>query len=401
MVNLNDANCFLWKNENKGKNVLGFEDKGPSVGEVQTFQALVERQSSKKLNGLAEKMHKTLIERVLDVKYDHLRVFGCKAFVHVSNGQRSMLDMKTRQCMFIGYGQDEYGYRLYDPAEKKLVKIRYVQFMEGQTIKDINKVKKATPKKDNSLSEIDLVWVSVHDLDTIENNVQNGEQHDYVGDQQLGDIFYVPPDDNFIILLLYVDDMLIIGKSVSKIDKLKKQLSESKHIDVRYNWIRDPLDAKLLELAKVHTHDNGVDMMIKALPREKFEVYCEIVGLVISMTSKSRYLLLTIRSGWKFDNRFKTRRLHGASQCLPRALLEMEEEKIMAARDKDAPLACVSNHVYQVVGVVVVESCIKDTCMVFGGFHQVAGSAAAIKGGPVSNASRRKDKCMGWLGFIC
>ncbi|RDX79965.1 hypothetical protein CR513_39546, partial [Mucuna pruriens] len=34
-------------------------------------------------------------------------------------------------------------------------------------------------------------------------------------------------DDDFIILLLYVDDMLIIGKSVSRIDRLKKQLSES------------------------------------------------------------------------------------------------------------------------------------------------------------------------------
>ncbi|RDY07582.1 hypothetical protein CR513_08287, partial [Mucuna pruriens] len=33
-------------------------------------------------------------------------------------------------------------------------------------------------------------------------------------------------DDNFIILLLYVDDMLIVGKSVPRIDKLKKQLSE-------------------------------------------------------------------------------------------------------------------------------------------------------------------------------
>nr|KYP55890.1 Retrovirus-related Pol polyprotein from transposon TNT 1-94 [Cajanus cajan] len=34
-------------------------------------------------------------------------------------------------------------------------------------------------------------------------------------------------DDDFIILLLYVDVMLIIGKNVSRIDRLKKQLSES------------------------------------------------------------------------------------------------------------------------------------------------------------------------------
>ncbi|KAL9249654.1 Retrovirus-related Pol polyprotein from transposon TNT 1-94-like protein [Drosera capensis] len=32
---------------------------------------------------------------------------------------------------------------------------------------------------------------------------------------------------NFIILLLYVDDMLIVGKDISRINRLKKQLGES------------------------------------------------------------------------------------------------------------------------------------------------------------------------------
>ncbi|RDY02835.1 hypothetical protein CR513_13654, partial [Mucuna pruriens] len=35
--------------------------------------------------------------------------------------KRSKLDMKTRYCIFIGYGLDEYGYMMYDPVEKKLV----------------------------------------------------------------------------------------------------------------------------------------------------------------------------------------------------------------------------------------------------------------------------------------
>ena len=34
-------------------------------------------------------------------------------------------------------------------------------------------------------------------------------------------------DDDFVILLLYVDDILIVGRNVSTIDKLKKQLSKS------------------------------------------------------------------------------------------------------------------------------------------------------------------------------
>ena len=37
--------------------------------------------------------------------------------------------------------------------------------------------------------------------------------------------------------------------------------SRSKHIDVRYHWIRDVLDSKLLQLEKVHTDDNISDML--------------------------------------------------------------------------------------------------------------------------------------------
>nr|KYP41608.1 Retrovirus-related Pol polyprotein from transposon TNT 1-94 [Cajanus cajan] len=58
----------------------------------------------------------------------------------------------------------------------------------------------------------------------------------------------------------------------------------SKHIDVRYHWIRDALDAKLLGLGKIYTDDNWAGMMTKALPRGKFEVCCEIAGLAVIST---------------------------------------------------------------------------------------------------------------------
>lgn len=55
--------------------------------------------------------------------------------------------------------------------------------------------------------------------------------------------------------------------------------SRSKHIDVRYHWIRDTLNDKLLTLEKIHTDDNGSDMLAKALTREKLETCCSIVGM--------------------------------------------------------------------------------------------------------------------------
>ena len=43
--------------------------------------------------------------------------------------------------------------------------------------------------------------------------------------------------------------------------------SRSKHIDVRYHWIRDVLESKALILEKVHTDDNVADMITKVIPK--------------------------------------------------------------------------------------------------------------------------------------
>ncbi|GKG53247.1 retrovirus-related pol polyprotein from transposon TNT 1-94, partial [Tanacetum coccineum] len=65
-----------------------------------------------------------------DVSYHHLRVFECKASVHIPKDERSKLDMKGKPCVFLRYGQAEFGYRLYDPVQKKLVRSRDVVFEE-------------------------------------------------------------------------------------------------------------------------------------------------------------------------------------------------------------------------------------------------------------------------------
>jgi len=86
------------------------------------------------------------------VSYSYLRVFGSRAFVHVLKDERS--DVKTRECIFIGYGHDEFGYRFYDPIEKKLVKRCDVIVVEDQTIEDIGKIKSASPNT-NKVDDFD------------------------------------------------------------------------------------------------------------------------------------------------------------------------------------------------------------------------------------------------------
>ncbi|PKI48888.1 hypothetical protein CRG98_030736 [Punica granatum] len=56
--------------------------------------------------------------------------------------------------------------------------------------------------------------------------------------------------------------------------------SRSKHIDIKFHWIRDVLESKLVKLDKVHTDENGADMMTKTLVREKLHVCRSMAGML-------------------------------------------------------------------------------------------------------------------------
>ena len=43
-------------------------------------------------------------------------------FVHIPKVKRSKLDGKAKQSIFIGYGEQKFGYKLWDPEEVKIVK---------------------------------------------------------------------------------------------------------------------------------------------------------------------------------------------------------------------------------------------------------------------------------------
>lgn len=77
--------------------------------------------------------------------------------------------------------------------------------------------------------------------------------------------------------LLFCDSQCVIH-----LGKNSNFYNRSKHINIRYNWMWDVLDDGLLELAKVHTYDNGFDVITKTIPRWEFETYCEIFYLVIT-----------------------------------------------------------------------------------------------------------------------
>jgi hypothetical protein len=69
-------------------------------------------------------------------------VFSCKTFVHVPRDERSKFDSKAKQCIFLGYGHEEFGYRLWDLVSKKIIQSRDIVFSEDRTIEDMEQTKR-------------------------------------------------------------------------------------------------------------------------------------------------------------------------------------------------------------------------------------------------------------------
>ena len=49
---------------------------------------------------------------------------------------------RPAMCILLGYGDDEFGYRVWDPVEKKFFRSRDIIFMEDKTIADWESEKK-------------------------------------------------------------------------------------------------------------------------------------------------------------------------------------------------------------------------------------------------------------------
>ena len=57
-----------------------------------------------------------------DSSYQHMRVFNCLVHMHVAKDQRSNLHNKSKPCIFLGYLEDDFDFRLWDFNDKKAVR---------------------------------------------------------------------------------------------------------------------------------------------------------------------------------------------------------------------------------------------------------------------------------------
>nr|CAN76388.1 hypothetical protein VITISV_037906 [Vitis vinifera] len=107
-----------------------------------------------------------------EVKFSHLKVFGCVSYVHIDYDARSKLDAKSKICFFIGYGDEKFGYRFWDEQNRKIIRSRNVIFNEQVMYKDRSTVVLDVTEIDQTKSE----FVNLDEL--TESTVQKGGKED-------------------------------------------------------------------------------------------------------------------------------------------------------------------------------------------------------------------------------
>jgi len=74
---------------------------------------------------------------------------------------------------------------------------------------------------------------------------------------------------------------VVVSNSHSSIHLTKNDPyhSKTKHIGVKYHYVKDTITAREIVIKKTHTLENLIDMLTKPLPIAKFEHCLDLVGI--------------------------------------------------------------------------------------------------------------------------
>ena len=77
------------------------------------------------------------------------------------------------------------------------------------------------------------------------------------------------------------DTMIVYCDNSSAISKNPVQHSKTKHIEIRYHFIRDLVERKIVALEYIPIERQNADIFTKPLDRSKFETLCQVIGVIL------------------------------------------------------------------------------------------------------------------------
>ena len=79
-------------------------------------------------------------------------------------------------------------------------------------------------------------------------------------------------------MVVYCDNSSTINISKNPI-----QYSNTKHIEIRYHFIRDLVERKIVALEYIPTERQNADIFIKPLDRSKFKTLRQVIGVILCL----------------------------------------------------------------------------------------------------------------------
>jgi len=113
-----------------------------------------------------------------EVQLSHLKVFGCVSYVHIDSDARNKLDVKSKKCFFISYGDKEFGFRFWDDQNRKIIRSRNVIFNEKVLYKDRSSVETDMANSDTSPQKSEFIRLEGLPDVTEQNKTQESLQED-------------------------------------------------------------------------------------------------------------------------------------------------------------------------------------------------------------------------------
>ena len=76
-------------------------------------------------------------------------------------------------------------------------------------------------------------------------------------------------------------EYIVYCDSQSAIDLSKNFIyhARTKHIDITYHSICEKVESQSFHVKKIHTSENSADMLTKTIPKDKFDLCKELLGM--------------------------------------------------------------------------------------------------------------------------
>uniref|UniRef100_A0A803MVY2 LOB domain-containing protein n=1 Tax=Chenopodium quinoa TaxID=63459 RepID=A0A803MVY2_CHEQI len=239
-----------------------------------------------------------------EVSYTHLKTFGCVAYLQ--SEKRDKLDPKAIKCYFIGYGCEKYGYRLWDPKNRKIVRHCDITFDESSLYKDNfggKSVEKESIEDEREFVELDGKVRSDKEVEQVEVEVQiqqpspqhgahvpvDSDSSDSDDDDHLetdervvmGEPVVVhgepstPPTGFLEEMGMKQDVCALYSDSQSAVQLAKNPMFHyrTKHIKRRYHYTRSLVKDGTMCLRKIAGSKNPADMLTKAVSSDKLRLF--------------------------------------------------------------------------------------------------------------------------------